>query len=311
MGLLTFRTFRKRTVCCLTRVSEQLADPQILWGEVRGEYSSAANPARTGYPSQRLSHRGESRGEVEASGANQLAEKGKSKGEAKGELQLVKKLRPASDCGADRDSRGEDRGKVEGEAPAEIGRTLNKKENKNKDGSSWGGTLELMWNGVAPTGKAERPPAPHFQRKCVEWLSEHPEETVRALIFYANANVRSKNGYLGYIDATIKSAEGIQDALDYWRAAIDRRRKAAEQSKPPKSPEELTRSLTLTPLRAGLYLAQNRGDQAEVERLEAILESTLAQLGQPTPCAHGALSGAGQGLCPSEPREDEDKEPEA
>lgn len=34
-------------------------------------------------------------------------------------------------------------------------------------------------------------------------------------------------------------------------------------------------------------------------------------LGQPTPCAHGALSGAGRGLCPSEPREDEDKEPKA
>jgi hypothetical protein len=35
------------------------------------------------------------------------------------------------------------------------------------------------------------------------------------------------------------------------------------------------------------------------------------QLGQPTPCAHGALSGAGRGLCPSEPREDEGQEPEA
>lgn len=33
--------------------------------------------------------------------------------------------------------------------------------------------------------------------------------------------------------------------------------------------------------------------------------------GQPTPCAHGALSGAGRGLCPSEPREGEGKEPKA
>lgn len=38
---------------------------------------------------------------------------------------------------------------------------------------------------------------------------------------------------------------------------------------------------------------------------------TAKSFGQPTPCGHGPLSGAGRGLCPSEPREDEGREPEA
>lgn len=308
-GLLAIDAVRrKHTIACLTEAGEKLADPQIIWGEARGKSSSAVNPARADHPSHRESLRGEPRGEVKGSRANRLADKDEVRGESRGELPLVERSQPASTCEADQDSRGELRGEVEGEVPSEKGRTLNKKEDKNKDSSSWGDLLEALWAEVAPQGKANIPPKAVFQRKCKEWLTEHPTETVRALIEYANAN--ADRSFIGHIEWAIKDGH-IQTAIDYWRAAMDRKRKSAEPSEPPNSPEEITRNLALTPLRAGLYLAQKRGDQAEIERLEAAIGSTLAQLGQPTPCAHGALSGAGRGLCPSEPREDESQEPKA
>jgi hypothetical protein len=128
--LLTFNPVRKHTVSCLTQAGEKLADPQVIWGEVRGESSSAANPARASHPRHRLSPKGEVRGEVEGSGANLLADKGEIRGEPRGELPLVEKSRPASTCEADQDSRGEVEGEVEGEVPAQKGRTLNKKGDK-------------------------------------------------------------------------------------------------------------------------------------------------------------------------------------
>lgn len=107
-GLLSFRTVRNHTICCLTEACEKLVDPKILWGEVRGEPASAANLSRASHPSLRRFLKGESRGEVAASGANLLAGMDESWGEPMGEPQIVEKSRPASDCGADKDSRGED-----------------------------------------------------------------------------------------------------------------------------------------------------------------------------------------------------------
>ncbi len=203
---------------------------------------------------------------------------------------------------------GELRGEVEGEEHAEKGRTLNKKEDKNKDSSSWGDLLEALWAEVTPRGKANIPPKAVFQRKCKEWLTEHPTETVRALIEYANAD--ADRSFIGHIEWAIKDGH-IQTALDYWRAAISKKQKAITQQKPPESPEEIARRCERGPLYAALVVARNCNDQAEVERLETALGLKRVQSGQPTPCAHGALSGAVQGLCPLEPREGEDQEPKA
>jgi hypothetical protein len=275
-GLLTFRTARQNTISCLAK-GETLADPQIIWdkpkGELRGGPQLAEKPRPACNCETGQSSRGEPKGEVEASRANLLGKQGEFKGEPRDESRLSEKPHPASDCEENQGSRGEPRGELKGEAIPQIGRTfLNKKE--NKDSSSRGGCLELLWSEVTPTGKAERPPLPHFQRKCGEWLSKHAVETVRALIFYANANARSQNGYLGYIDATIKSATGIQDAQDYWRAALDRSRKTAKHSEPSQSSEERKRNQALFPLRSRLLRAKICGDQETIERLEAELKST-------------------------------------
>lgn len=299
---------RKHTISCLTEAAEKLVDPQIIWGEVKGEPSFAANPARPGHPRHRTSLRGEPRGEVEGSGANLLADKGEVRGEPRGERPLVEKSRPASTYEADQDSRGELRGEDEGEVPAEKGRTLNKKEDKNKDSSSWSDLLEALWSEVTPRGKANIPPKAVFQRKCKEWLTEHPTETVRALIEYANAN--ADRSFIGHIEWAIKDGH-IKTALDYWHAAIEQKLKASEPCSLPKSPEECARNAEQFQQVFGLLKAKLRIDEADTPPLEAALDSHLAQSGQPTPCAHGALSGAGRGLCPSEPREGEDKEPKA
>lgn len=308
-GLLAIDAVRrKHTIACLTEAGERLADPQVLWGELRGDYPSATKPARAGNFGHRTSLRGEPRGEVKGSRANRLADKDEVWGESRGELPLVERSKPASTCEADQDSRGELRGEVEGEVPSEKGRTLNKKEDKNKDSSSWSGLLETLWAEVAPRRNADKPPKTLFQRKCTELLVEHSETTIRALIGYAN--VKADRSFIGHIEWAIKNGK-IPDALDYLHAELDRKRKAAEPSQPPPSQEEITEMDRRNSLFASLVLARNRNDQAEVERLKAILDFNPQQLGQPTPCAHGALSGAGQGLCPSEPREGEGKEPKA
>lgn len=313
LGLFEVRTFRQRNICRLTETCEKLLHLHAVWGETEGETRHSRSQGSPTHPSQLRRNRGETKGETSKARAKQSQNPGELRGGTWDECTPTANAHSPTLARLQPDQKGRTWGESEGETCAEMGQNSRIKDSINEESSSLNDFEELsdsLWKDVSPCGRTLKPQKDYFKSKCLEWLNTFPEDTVRALIWYANRKVTNDYGYIGYITSTIQRG-GAAHALSLWRTAMDQRQKAIAPSAPPKSQEEITRNAERYQQTFALLKAKLCIKEAEIPPLEAALDNHLAQSGQPTPCAHRALSGAVQGLCPLEPREGESQEPKA
>lgn len=313
LGLLEVRTFRQRTICRLTDACRQLLHLHTAWGEIEGETSYSRSQGSPTHPSQLRRNRGETKGGTSKVSAKLSKNTGGLRGGTWDECMPTANAYSPTLARLQPDQKGRTWGESEGETCAEMGQNSRIKDSINEESSNLNDFEELsdsLWKDVSPCGRTLKPQKDYFKSKCLEWLNTFPEDTVRALIWYANRKVTNDYGYIGYITSTIHRG-GAAHALSLWRTAMDQRQKAIAPSVPPKSQEEIARNAALFHQKFALLKAKLSIDEEDTPPLGAALDNNLAQSGQPTPCGHRPLSGAGRGLCPSEPREGEDKEPKA
>lgn len=309
LGLLEVRTFRQRTICRLTDACKRLLHLHTAWGETEGETSCPRSPGSPTCSAQFRQNRGETRGVTSKCRAKLSKQSGGIRGGTWDECMPSTNAQPPTLARLQPDPKVRTCAESEGETCAEVGQNTRIKDSINEESSSLNDFEELsdsLWKDVSPCGRTLKPQKDYFKRKCQEWLNTFTEDTVRALIWYANRKVTNDYGYIGYITSTIHRG-GATHALSLWRTAMDQRQKALAPPAPPKTQEEISRNAERFHQQFALLKAKLRIDEAGIPPQEAALDSHLAQSGQPTPCGHGPLSGAGQGLRPLEPREDEDK----